>query len=708
MYSFFTRIHNWQLLLIHIALLIVVSAMVFERGFYHLYAHNDGATTIAVAHEQQTFFGVSPHFHSNVLQGLGNVSYGINLSLMPAYWSSFYDPAGLYAPVFSYVVFAVIFFLSVYIVGTTYCFSSGVTYFAAWFLAFLFFPCATPFRIYPVTSLIPHVSLMFFFAAVIDALCWRMGNGHWCRDIIRSILLLLAIMCVLLFIPILTMLIIVFCSASMVAAMWVANALQRVRKLVACASVLGIAWCLGWGKYVLGLHLFTASHFFMHDIEKGQISKPQISVLFQSIGHVDSVMGACLFVLAALGAAWAYRMRRRLPPTIGCAAVHMLLFQFVLVGVGCFFIYPLKNWVLPIPLYFEFLYFPFYALFAAFVLTTVIRHFLGEHLSVIRMTIIAAGAMIAAVMLTPIRHEPRDVAYSFPPPINVITQILRSDIALSPGKKFAGRVTSIIPAKSFHDQFYEWYLLAHHQRQEMLPTSFWLHRIPTLVEYNQLITPYFFWFTQQFLQAPGVSQPRNWVNFSRINIPALRLLGVRYILTPALLAPIAKERAVIPHSNGALMRLYEISQANISGVSAARVVQASDLQELQELLQSGSFVNQSAVIFPVAEEEKAAFSRRWSPASENHISVEKGGWHIAARSSGWTLLMVPIEFSRCLDITVLRGERPYAVRVNAVLTGLIFHRQMDIRMVTRTGIFHQPYCRWQDYKEFKALLSAAR
>ena len=57
-----------------------------------------------------------------------------------------------------------------------------------------------------------------------------------------------------------------------------------------------------------------------------------------------------------------------------------------------------------------------------------------------------------------------------------------------------------------------------------------------------------------------------------------------------------------------------------------------------------------------------------------------------------------------LSIEAVSGEMPKAQRVDIVLTGLLFDREVDVRLMPRTGPFTQPRCRWQDYLEFKDIL----
>ena len=86
------------------------------------------------------------------------------------------------------------------------------------------------------------------------------------------------------------------------------------------------------------------------------------------------------------------------------------------------------------------------------------------------------------------------------------------------------------------------------------------------------------------------------------------------------------------------------------------------------------------------------------------IQVTHGGWRITAQSDGTSMLVVPFEYSQCLDVAANNGAAlPRAVRVNAVMTGFVFDKALDVTMATRVGLFHNPTCRFDDFSDFKQL-----
>jgi hypothetical protein len=93
------------------------------------------------------------------------------------------------------------------------------------------------------------------------------------------------------------------------------------------------------------------------------------------------------------------------------------------------------------------------------------------------------------------------------------------------------------------------------------------------------------------------------------------------------------------------------------------------------------------------------------PAYETHLSFTDGDLHFRARSSGRSLVVVPLEYSRCIELRTHKSS-PLAGtislhRVNGLLTGVLFDYDADIVLAFRTGPLHNPLCRLDDYLELR-------
>ena len=71
------------------------------------------------------------------------------------------------------------------------------------------------------------------------------------------------------------------------------------------------------------------------------------------------------------------------------------------------------------------------------------------------------------------------------------------------------------------------------------------------------------------------------------------------------------------------------------------------------------------------------------------------------------MVIVPLEYSHCLELHEAHpgeGRRPSLVRIDGLLTGLVFDRHVDVVLSFRIGPLHNPLCRWEDYREMKAMI----
>ena len=98
-------------------------------------------------------------------------------------------------------------------------------------------------------------------------------------------------------------------------------------------------------------------------------------------------------------------------------------------------------------------------------------------------------------------------------------------------------------------------------------------------------------------------------------------------------------------------------------------------------------------ILPIAVDEPLV------AASDMHMAVIRGGWHVSGKSEGTSLVVLPQLFSHCLRVN---DSRVRLVRADLALTGLIFSRSVDTDIVLDYGLF-SPRCRRLDLADVKSL-----
>ena len=96
-----------------------------------------------------------------------------------------------------------------------------------------------------------------------------------------------------------------------------------------------------------------------------------------------------------------------------------------------------------------------------------------------------------------------------------------------------------------------------------------------------------------------------------------------------------------------------------------------------------------------------------APVRSSTLGVEGRDLHVTAESEGRTLVVVPVEFSHRLELHEAHpgaGGGATLLRIDGLLTGIVFDRQVDAVLSFRIGPLQDQLCRWEDYREIKATL----
>src|SRR3990167_1388380 len=174
-------------------MLALISMFAFSRNSAMLLLGNDGPTGYSLANEQLTFFGISPHLHSNLLEGLGNISLPYNLSVQPGYWFGAFVHDGAVALAILYTWFALQLFASVLLIGWNYHFSRRTSLTAAWLITILAFPYFETIRIYNITASMPNFVNLIFVFALMDIGIQRIGGDSWTKTFFYGTITLLGL-----------------------------------------------------------------------------------------------------------------------------------------------------------------------------------------------------------------------------------------------------------------------------------------------------------------------------------------------------------------------------------------------------------------------------------------------------------------------------------------------------------------------------------
>jgi hypothetical protein len=237
--------------------------------------------------------------------------------------------------------------------------------------------------------------------------------------------------------------------------------------------------------------------------------------------------------------------------------------------------------------------------------------------------------------------------------------------------------------------------------------NLWAAGMHTIDEYSQLVTPQAIYFIHMALKqnVTGTlnrffpSGGSSWESF--INV--MQLLGARYYLSiakvgdipPLLVLP---RETPVPKGAGWSTEsgewyIYEWPHPNVGNYSPTDVVTAQSAAQMMEKFNAPDFDPGRSVVLSTSLDETLA------PAHDMRLSRIRGGFHISGRSEGTSLIVLPLQYSHCLQAA---DPAVRFVRADLLLTGMIFTHVVDTDITFGYGIF-SPGCRRADLTDFKQL-----
>jgi len=185
----------------------------------------------------------------------------------------------------------------------------------------------------------------------------------------------------------------------------------------------------------------------------------------------------------------------------------------------------------------------------------------------------------------------------------------------------------------------------------------------------------------------------------------VQALGVRYVLH----AQPDGEEARSPPDDAVLRRqfgpvtvgglkvthtVYEYNDTNVGNYSPTNVVIARDAPSMLQHLWLPSFDPRQSIVL----------SERIEPplveASGGKMFFERGAIRVQAESQGHSLLLLPLQYSRCLVLS--EAGKTKLLPANLVQMAVLFQGSVDLRIHFEYGFF-RPGCRRQDLADLAEL-----
>jgi hypothetical protein len=719
--------------LLNITIVFLATRYLFSmnnRGIFYGYDSQSFRTLLGASYRlSNVLFGLGIDF----VNGLGNVSSVPNPHWFPSVLLASAPSGNIEDGPLAYAIAATELFAATLLCGRALALKLSVSIAAGWLITLATWPLFVSPKIVTLWVFTPtHAEILSVSVLVTTAaLCMR-ARPIW-RPILLTAIAFFGLTHVVLGDPTsLTLVGPVVAISAGVSFLLSSNQSERLT-IFLCWAVIAVAcFVLGYFHYLWGLLAYTATNFYPdiftrpHTLFEGETTLllwvPVYEFTMASFGNLTSLFSPeRLFVgggiVGGIALLWVGSPNQRR------LALSVLIAEAVFLCAG-FTNYFWPFWFGPQIRYYELMLFPYFALCICFIVFLpanlvwrVGRNWFSNR-AFLWVPQIADGAV--AIMLSAsiglyattigenIREQAKqDVAYAlaspFPQPETSITHILKAEAKLIPGEPFRGRVavmTGLSPEVRNHGMAG----LIHHFSQ--LATGnfhdgpgLWQDDIPTWLEYNRLMSPARFVLQRCYA------------------VPLLRAAGVRFVITdlpipwdiPRLTSGEAKHRAelTIPTPSSAQqlllsssshstfesfrLHLYELNNPNLGQFSPVEVKEAEDARSLFNTL-CLSLSDPDHTVFGAVE--SAGPLRK---ASLESFTIARDGYKVRARSDGSSILLLPIEFSRCLRVVSgLNGPAPRLFRADLALTGVLFERRLNADISFRTGPGDASGCRLQD------------
>jgi hypothetical protein len=703
-----SRITGSLTVIANLAAFSACACLAFARNINALFYHYDGTYMLVDARDKLKFGQPNFEFSINFLQSIGNIQFPQNARLLPFLW-----PIGWFsnlqaAKIASYLILAAVIFLTAYGFARLLSQSRTVALVAAWILGFVSVPFVPRLFFYEILSVAPSSVVIAVTPVVVFCLMHRAGrSSSLLADAATVIGLVTLAFYVLAAVPLLLPIVAPGTAIYVVLALFLSRCRSELlRKLAILAAVLVVATLLQWPWYALGLFLNTAPNFFPNDFTVVYHDKNVASIMFQ--GWQFGWAGLLLVASSAVGAILSLRST-----TLELRAAAWMLLVCIVTFIGAALALTLvPHWIFPPPVYLEIAVWPLYGTFASVALVRIVDFAAGRFahakLSMdrrLRAQLIVLPAALLLMTTIVIRKAPTAIGYPFPPQVSPVVAILKANIALEPFSRFSGRILTAMPVKADGDDAWDqqsnaerdW---ARTSGNDEMSVGLWYHRVPTLFEYNQFLSPAFHALIKRSLQRPPIAHQRNITILTYPNVPVLKLLGVRYVLMPQPDASLGELRATEDRA-GVQWGLIELPEPNLATYSP------TSIETRRDLVSALDFVVDDSVDLTKRAVTPSPIIGALVPVQSSALAMAKEDLHIVAKSVSRSLVVVPIEFSHCMELHEMRlrsSAGAALLRVDGVLTGIVFEHDLDAVLSFRIGPLHNPLCRWQDYQDLRAML----
>jgi hypothetical protein len=497
-------------------------------------------------------------------------------------------------------------------------------------------------------------------------------------------------------------------------------------RIAAFAIAFALLYALGSVDYIRSLFAYSARIYFSSEWSRPQ--EPQYaSWVFES----PRLLWTYLFLVSGWVVGLIFGERSDRKAVVAC----LVIFSAFLVEVSVYLFAPV-HWSATLPLYYEILVAPIYA-FGAIVgyssfLATIWGRLTAEACPnatapaassadpaqplALSARIIRAVPILSAIAFVPVLgtwyvtqeiythdYTPSLIATLTEPwaETDELSAYLDENIGLRTTRQFRG-MTLLNSGFSYETT--------------LVLANLWGTFVPFLNMYSTFYMPTLYYFMSH-LAPPGgavtssseTTPPlRAWWTYGHLDASSkkiLQALGIRYVfhaLPEGEVRRPAPTEAVLRREFGptkvatrkVTQIVYEYDDPNVGNYSPTEVIVAQHAPAILRRLWMPSFEPRRSVILAEGIGESLV------PATEGRMFFERGAIRVRAASRGHSLLLLPVQYSRCLALSEAVGAR--LLPANLVQTALLFEGSIDLRIRLKYGVL-SPGCRRQDLADLARL-----
>jgi hypothetical protein len=715
----------WTANLFSFVVLTLVIAAVYKDVLFFRF---DGTFILQVAEEQNRWLGFSPNLNQDFLKGIGDLQMPILTRLLPSFaLSSMFD--GHISPYFAFCFSVITYFAAAAYLCVCLGAPAPHALAAAWLGCLLTLPYFVP----PLTTVklwgSPHTLAIIAELVLAGGLFIGIGRNGWLATVMRAAAVFVLYAHIIVAAP--AAIILGAPVAVLVGVVALFDSRDRrelLQKLVFGVVIAGGLAILFVG-YIRELFLFNPETFFWNNMNPSSVSPWEFS-FFTHPGEQAGKPGMLVFALAVLGVlVEAARGRGDLRH----AARGYLAFISLLAAIVAGIYLSADAWRGPALGYIDMCALPIFSLFLVYGILAVARALrpvaiaVGQRVRSLRATgpwlrqERAAAVLLAAVPWVALvfAHDPYASPgfhavdpFIWPPKQTPLVADLANAISLQRGHAFHGRVATLAGISGanpvgtpgpyrppFDNQHAFDAIDLYYTGNEHRYYGLWYYDIPTLQTVSQFVSPFFTLFTAHFLNPPNTVLEHQHVTLSKFDARILQLLGAAYEIDDrAIEAPNVTLDRDLKVGDARGLHLYRLSQPNIGDYSPVEMRAAQNARDILAIMDDPTVDFRR--VYVAAGPNPAPLV----PATQGRITIERDGLRVTAQSEGKSVLVLPVEYSHCLDLTVNGGDpRPTLFRADLLLAGLTFAGDIDVNLSYRFGPFENRGCRNNDLGDAYAM-----